>query len=165
MITITDLKFFLSGGSGNSDPDASLGGDKSSQEIASNVLSNLFDEVSGDEHTEGDIEFRCLFVKNDSAETAYNVKFWIENNTTSEEDTLNIGLDLAGVGDVADTVEDEETAPAVAFETADGQPNALVLGNLEAGESYPIWVKRIVSAGSTPEAGNQATLEIYVDTL
>jgi hypothetical protein len=163
----SDLKFFLSGGAANSDPDAALGGDKSSVEITSDSLSNLFDEVTGDEHTAGDTEYRCLFVKNDSAETAYNVKLWIDSNTTSAEDTLNIGLDLTGVGDEADTIADESTAPdpAVTFSAAADQDNALDLGDLAAGESYPIWVKRIVSAGSTPQANNAATLKVYVDTL
>jgi hypothetical protein len=166
-ILATDLKFFLSGGAANSDPDASLGGAKSSVAIVTNVLNNLFDSVSGDEHTAGDTNYRCIFIKNDSAETAYNVKFWIDSNTTSAEDTLTIGLDLTGVGDTADTVVDEDTAPdpAVTFVTAVDQANALSLGDMTTGQSYPVWIKRVVTAGSTPQANNVATLKMFCDTL
>ena len=109
----------------------------------------------------------CLFVKNDSAETAYNVKLWIDSNTTSSEDTLTIGLDLTGVGDTADTVADESTAPspAVTFSAAANQGAGLSLGDMTTGQSYPIWVKRVVTAGSTPQAANEATLKVYCDTL
>lgn len=48
-ITATDIQFRLSGGSGNTDVNASLGGAKSSTQITSASLHNLFDQVSGDE--------------------------------------------------------------------------------------------------------------------
>lgn len=163
----TDILFNLSGGASNTDPDASLGGAESSTQITSDSLSNLFDEVTGDEHTAGDTEYRCFYVKNNSAETAYNVKVWIDSNTTSSEDTITIGLDLAGAGGTADTIADESTAPdpEVTFSTADGQANALSLGDMTAGQSYGVWVKRVVSAGSTPQANNSATIKVYADTL
>ena len=166
-VLASDIKFYLSGGASNSDVNASLGGAKSSTAITDDTLNNLWDDVSGDEHTAGDTEYRCLFVKNDSAETAYNVKLWIDTNTTSAEDTFNIGLDLTGVGDTADTVGDESTAPdpAVTFSAAANQGAALSLGNMTTKQSYPIWIKRIVTAGSTPQAANEAILKVYVDTL
>lgn len=166
-VLASDIKFYLSGGASNDNPNAALGGAKSSVEIVTDTLSNLFDEVTGDEHTAGDTNYRCLFVKNDSAETAYNVKLWIDSNTTAVDDTLNIGLDLAGQGDTADTIADEDTAPdpAVTFSAAATQAAGLDLGDMAPGVSYPIWVKRIVSAGSTAQANNAATLKIYVDTL
>ncbi len=163
----SDLKLYLSGGAANSDPNAALGGAKSSVAVVDNTLNNLFDDVTGDEHTAGDTEYRCIFVKSDSALTAYNVKVWINSNTTSGEDTLNIGKDLSGPSDTADTIADESTAPdpAVTFSAAASQAAGLALGNLAAGQSFAIWVKRIVSAGSTPQANNAATLEVYTDTL
>ena len=166
-VIASDIKFYLSGGAGNSDPDVSLGGAKSTTEITDNSLNNLFDNVSGAEHVVGDTEYRCFFVKNDSAEVAYNVKIYIETNTPAVDDTAEIGLDLAGVGDSADTVADEDTAPspAVTFSTANSYANALDIGTLGAGQSHAVWVKRIVSAGSTAQANNTATLKVSVDTL
>jgi hypothetical protein len=166
-IVAENLDFFLSGGATNTDPNASLGGIISSTEVVDNSLSNLFDEVTGDEHTAGDISYRCIYFKNSSAETAYNVKLWIESNTTGADSAITIGLDLAGVNGTADTIPDEKTAPdpAVTFVTADGQANALSLGNMTAGQVYAFWIKRVITAGSTPQANDTAQLKIYVDTL
>lgn len=166
-VLASDIKFYLSGGAANSNVNASLGGAKSSVAIVDDTLNNLWDDVSGDEHVAGDTEYRCFFVKNDSAETAYAVKLWIDTNTTSTEDTFTIGLDLTGVGDTADTAADESTAPdpAVTFSAAANQAGALSLGNMTTGQSYPIWVKRVVTAGSTAQAANEAILKVYVDTL
>ncbi|MBU2025327.1 MAG: hypothetical protein ABIC19_00625 [Patescibacteria group bacterium] len=161
----TDLKLKLSGGAANSDPNASLGGAVSSEDITDNTLNNLFDDVLGDEHLAGDINYRCVFIKNNSAETAYNVKVWIESNTTGEDSEIQIGEEAAG-GSPVQEIADEDTAPsAISFSTADGQANALVLGDMAAGAVYAIWIKRIVSAGSTPQANDTAQLEVHCDTL
>ena len=162
----TDLKFFLSGGAGNSDPDASLGGVISATEVVDDTLNNLFADVSGAEHAVGSTKYRCIYLVNDSASVAYNVKLYIDSNTTAVDDTINIGKDLAGVDGTADTVANEDTAPdpAVTFTTADGYANAIDLGDIPAGEKYAFWIKRIVSAGDTAQADNEATLKVAVDT-
>lgn len=163
----TDLKCFLSGGASNSDQNASLGGIISSTEVVDNTLHNLFDEVTGDEHTAGETNYRCIYFKNNSAETAYNSKLWIESNSTGADSAITIGLDLAGLNGTADTIADEDTAPspAVTFSTANGQSNALQLGDIPAGQKYGIWIKRVITAGSTPQANDTAVLKCYVDTL
>ena len=163
----TDLKCLLSGGASNSDPNASLGGIISSTEVVDDTLNNLFDEVTGDEHTAGETNYRCIYFKNNSAETAYNAKVWIESNSTGADSAITIGLDLAGLNGTADTVANEDTAPspAVTFTTADGQANALQLGDVPAGQIYGIWIKRVITAGSTPQANDTAVLKCYIDTL
>ena len=166
-ILATDLKFFFSGGGANDDPNASLGGAKSSVAITDNTLNNLFDDVSGTEHTAGDIEYRCLFVKNDSAETAYDVRVYISSNTPAADDSIKVGKDLTGVGDTADTVANENTAPdpAVTFSLATSYADGLLLGDMTTGQSYPIWIERTVVVGTTAQANNAATIQAAVDTL
>lgn len=51
-----EIKFYLTGGAANDDPNASLGGAISSVEIASGNLHNLFDKVTGDESSAGDVD-------------------------------------------------------------------------------------------------------------
>lgn len=162
----TDLKFFLSGGAGNSDPDASLGGVISATQVVDDTLNNLFADVSGAEHAVGSTKYRCIYLVNDSASVAYNVKLYIDSNTTAVDDTINIGKDLAGVDGIADTIANEDTAPdpAVTFTTADGYANAIDLGDIPAGQKYAFWIKRIVSAGDTTQADNEATIKVAVDT-
>lgn len=161
----TDILFKHSGGAANADPNASLGGVISSVSVTDNTLLNLFDNVTGDEHTVGDTEYRCFYVKNNSAETAYNVKIWIETNTQAADDTLNIGKETV-IGSPVQVVANESTAPTgISFLTAAGQSNAILLGDMTAGTVYGIWLKRIVSPGSTAQASNSAQIKIYVDTL
>ena len=165
-ITSTDLKYLLSGGASNNDPNASLGGAVSSTEVTDNTLNNLFDDISGDEHEAGDTEYRAIFVKNAHAtDTAYNVKIWIESNTTAADDSIQIGKESA-LGSPIQTITNESTAPTgITFSTADGQSNAISIGNMAAGQVMGIWVKRIVTAGNTPQANNEATLKIYADVV
>ena len=165
-IVASDIKFYLSGGAANSDPNAALGGVISSIEVTDDSINNLFDDVDGQEHTDGDTEYRCIYVKNNSAETAYNVKIYIDTNTPAVDDTLEIGKDLAGVDGTADTISDEDTAPspAVTFSSANGYSNGLSIGTMTAGQVIAIWVKRIVSAGSTAQSNNSAILKVSVDT-
>jgi hypothetical protein len=58
------IVFRLSGGAGNTDPAASLGGVMSSTAVGSNTL---FDTVSAAEALSGDTEYRCYYVKNTNA--------------------------------------------------------------------------------------------------
>ena len=164
-IVEADLLCLLSGGADNTDPNASLGGVVSTTEVVDDTLHNLFDEVTGDEHTAGETNYRAIYLKNDSAETAYNVKFWIESNSTGADSAITIGKE-ASSGSPIQTVADEDTEPtAISFVTADGQANALALGDMAAGVVYGIWIKRVITAGSTPQANDTATLKCYVDTL
>lgn len=164
-ILSTDLKFYLSGGASNSDPNAALGGAISSTEVVDNTLNNLFDDITGDEHTAGDTEYRAFFFKNNSAETAYNAKIWIETNTNAADDTLEIAKEIA-LGSPIQTVANEGTAPTgLSFTSAAGQANAISIGTMTTGTVMGVWVKRIVSAGSTPQATDTAQLKVYVDTL
>lgn len=161
----SDIKVYLSGGASNDNPNASLGGAVSSTEIVDDTLHNLFDEVSGAEHLVGSTEYRALFVKNDSAETAYNVKVFIDSNTTGVDSSLEIGKE-ATIGSPKQTIANETTAPTdITFSTADGVGNAIVLGDMTAGTYYMVWLKRIISAGETPQANDTAVIKFYVDTL
>ena len=76
--------------------------------IIDDTLNNLFDDVSGGEHAAGDINYRCLFIKNDSAETASNVKVYLESNTPAVDDSVEIGKDLSIPSNTADTIADEK---------------------------------------------------------
>ena len=63
-ITSSDLEFYLSGGSSNSNPNAALGGAISSSAITNASDNNLFDDVTGDEADSGDSEYRCSYINN-----------------------------------------------------------------------------------------------------
>lgn len=83
-IGVSDISFVLSGGTGNSDPLLSLGGDPS----ATAVTGGLFNDISEEQTEDGYTDFRCIYVANDSgADTLYEVKAYID-------ETVSGGVDL-----------------------------------------------------------------------
>ena len=165
-IANTDIIFRLSGGAGNTDVNASLGGVKSTTAVTTNVVDNLFDSVSGTESAAGDTEYRCIYFHNAHGTlTAQNSKVYITSNTTSANDTIDIGIGSAAINGTEQTVANESTAPtSVTFSAPTTYATGIALGNIPAGQHIAIWIRRIVDAGAGAKDNNVATLEIGVDT-
>jgi hypothetical protein len=142
-----DIEYRLSGGAANADPAASLGGAMSSVELGS----NFWDAVSDAERVAGDTEYRCLYVINNGADPAYNVKIWIQADPSNCDHEIALGGE--GLNGTAETVGGEGSAPSgESFSAAASEGAALSIGTLAAGEYYPVWEKRIVGAGETAGA-------------
>lgn len=165
-IESTDLLFFLSGGAGNSDPDASLGGIISTTQITDASDNNLFDDVTGDEASSGDTEYRGLYLKNNHGSiTLQNSKLWFSSNTTSTDDTLNMALAGEGVNATMETIADESTAPVgETFSAPASKAAGLSVGNVPAGQIYGIWLQRVVNSSAAAINGNSATFNWEGDT-
>lgn len=165
-ILSTDLLFFHSGGAGNSDPNASLGGIISTTQITDASDNNLFDDVTGDEASSGDTEYRGFYVKNNHGTiTLQNSKIWFSSNTTSADDTLNMALDGGGVDATMETIADESTAPSgESFSAPASKGAGLDTGDLTAGQVYGIWLERVVNASASAVNGNSATISWEGDT-
>ncbi len=163
-ITSADLKFHLSGGAANSDPDASLGGDVSTTEIVNDSLNNLFDKVLGDEAHGGDIEYRGFYIKNTHGSlTLEAAVVWIKTNTPGG-DSVQIGIE-ATKGSGKQTITNESTAPAaIGFYSAADKDNGLALGDLAPGDVYLIWVKRVVPADCVAYDSNYFEIKVEGDT-
>jgi len=149
-IVASDVKKYLSGGAGNSNPAASLGGVISSTEVVDNTLNNLFALAPASEADAGSIKYRGFFIKNTHATLTYkSVVIYISSNTPSGSTEVKIGLALED-GSPMDTIANEDTAPdpAVTFSTADGIGNALSIGDIAPGASKGIWVKWDITAGA-----------------
>ena len=119
--------------------------------LTDDALNNLWDDVSSGDASAGDTEYRCTYVKNTHGSLSVaNVK--VEIDTDPTESNFEIALGAAGKNGTETEVANEDTAPSgPVFGTT-----ALSLGTLAAGDFYPIWVKRIVSAGAgaaTPDSG------------
>lgn len=143
------MSWYYSGGAANSDPDASLGGAKSSVAVGE-TLNDLFDDVSGAESDAGDTEYRCLYFMNETGATLENCRAIIQSQP-SGDDSFQIGKDLAGNSGTADTIADEDTAPdpAVTFDDAEDYDNGIDLGTLADDDYFAIWVKRTVPSSAT----------------
>ena len=165
-ITSTDLKFHLSGGAANSDPNAALGGAISTTQIVDATVANLFDNVSSAESAAGDTEYRCFYVKNTHATlTLQAAKVYIQTNTPSADTSAEIGLGTSAVHGTEQTVANESTAPSgVTFSTAAGSGNALSIGNIPAGQHKAIWLKRIVNAAAAAYNSDSVIIRVEGDT-
>lgn len=165
-IASSDIKYYLSGGNSNTDPNAALGGAISTTQITDATVANLFDNVSSAETTAGDTEYRCFYVKNTHGSlTLQSAKVYINTNTPSSDTSAEIGLGTSAVNGTEQTVANESTAPtSVTFSTAAGSGNALSIGNIPAGQHKAIWVKRIVNAGAAAYNADSVIIRVEGDT-
>ena len=165
-IVSSDIKERLSGGASNSDPNASLGGAKSSTEVTDNTTHNLWDVVSSAESSAGDTEYRCIYVHNAHGSlTLQNAKVWIQTNTPSSDTSVEIGLGTSAVNATEQGPVAEGTGPSgVTFSTAAGEGNALSIGNIPSGQHKAIWIKRIISASASAANDDSYVLSYSGDT-
>lgn len=166
-VVSSDLKFYLSGGGSNTDPNAALGGVISSTEVSATAMNNLFDNVSDAEATAGDTEYRCAYIVNtNGTDTLNSAAIYIQSNTPSGDSALNIGLDPVGNGDgstdgIAATIANESTAPAgVTFSAAADSGSALAIGTLGPGEGRAVWFRRVIGAAAASQASDPFTLRV-----
>ncbi len=170
-ITTTDIKFLLTGGASNTDPNSSLGGAISSTEISSGSLHNLFDKVTGDEAITGTIEYRCIGVKNDNALIDWEaVKVYITSNTIGG-DSIDIGVEKPSDSAVQ-TITNETTAPsAISFSAPSTRAAGLTCTSQTGGsgvvvskEWVGVWLRRTVPQGCPAKDNNSVTIEVSGDT-
>ena len=164
-IISTDIQYRLSGGSGNTDVNASLGGVKSSTSVGTG-LHNLFDVVSSAEASSGDTEYRCVYIHNNHGTlTMQSAKIWIVTNTPSTDTSIEIALGSSAVNGTEQTIANENTAPTgVTFSAPSSLGTALSIGDIPAGQHKAVWIKRIVNAGAAAYNDDSATIRTQCDT-
>jgi hypothetical protein len=165
-IVANDIKFYLSGGAGNSNPNASLGGDISTTEITTATLHNLFDIVASAEAEAGDTEYRCFYVRNTHGSlTLQDAKVWISGDNSGADAAIAISLATQGVNGTAATIANEDTAPAgQTFTTPVAEGAALTIGDVPQGQHQAIWVRRVITAGAAASNNNNVTFTVKGDT-
>lgn len=150
-----EIRCYLSGGATNSNQHAALGGVISTHDdIPTEVLGNLFSDVSAAEATAGSVKYRCYYVKNTGVDTWFSVDVWVQTDTPSAGTEIDIGLDPAGAGNgvstgVATTVANETTAPGGVVFTHPTSSPGVSIGDLTAGQCAAVWLRRTVTAGAT----------------
>lgn len=110
-VTEADVKFLFSGGTNNSDPAQSHGGAPGA-EIPVPTAARIFDNVSNSELRAGAVDYRCIYVKNESPTTWQAVRAWLAANTPAASTEVRMALDAAAVGSDAALLADETVRPA-----------------------------------------------------
>ena len=86
------INFYLSGGSNNNNPNLSLGGMPSKYAVALSGTNNLFDNVTAEQAKNGNIEYRCFYIFNDSVDKyLYNCSVYLIQ-TGSEASNVELGI-------------------------------------------------------------------------
>lgn len=94
MIKASDISLNLSGGSTNTNPNLSLGGDPSAYEISAS-LQNLFNNVTAEDSASGYVDYRCFYVfNNNGSDSLYNCSVYFDNILDANPQ-LQLGLFLA----------------------------------------------------------------------
>lgn len=166
-IAATDILYRFSGGSGNTDPNACLGGVMStSTEITTNVTHNAFDVVSGAESLAGDTEYRGFYCLNNHGSLASQAThLYISSQTSSSGTSLEMALAGEGLNATMETISTEGDAPAgETFSSPSTYAAGLDMGNIPFGQRYGFWLKRIVNASTAAMNDDTCTINIDLDT-
>lgn len=118
-----------------------------------NAANELFDDVPKSEAADGDVEYRCIYIKNrHGSSSATALAIWVQQQAGLAEN-IQLGLDPGGKNSTPSAVANENTAPAgVTFANYDSIFAPLSIGTLLAGDYYPVWVRRTVLAEVGPTA-------------
>lgn len=144
---VTDIKYYLSGGINNSDPNLSLGGQISNTE-AGQAPHNLFDYISPEEAADGDVEYRCIYVKNTNvSETLYGAVLYVSSETTSVSTTVHLAYDDVGIQSIVNE-STEPNSPYLSFTKPLTKADGIVLGDIEPAGTKMIWLRWTVTAGA-----------------
>jgi hypothetical protein len=160
-----DIQYRLSG---DGTPNGSLGGAIHANAVTDNTDNNLFDDVSGAEHTAGDIEYRCIYVRNGHGSlTLTSAVVWIQSDTTGADSDISIAVGTAAINGTEQTIANEGTAPSgVSWsDAATSRAAGLALGDLPTGQHKAVWIRRTITAGSTPQAADTCIIQAGGDTL
>lgn len=166
-IAASDMLFRLSGGSGNSDPNAALGGVMSTSTVVTdNTTHNLFDVVSGTESAAGDTEYRGIYVLNNHGSlTSQSTHVHVSSQTSSADTALNMALAGEGLNATMETIGNENTAPGgESFTAPSSYATGLDMGNIPNGQRYGLWLQRVVNAAAAAVNDDTTTIQLGLDT-
>jgi hypothetical protein len=147
-----------------SDPRLSLGGYKSASPVPGNTFDNFFGEISqfllSKEIAEP--EYIGLIFKNESEYDIQGLILWFDYLTDVYSDitvaAVNLTLDANGLLKM-EHIPSRNSQPLYAdFYEADGQSNAVEIGDLEVGEMVGLWFCRILKSNLTTTVQADATL-------
>lgn len=166
MISELNLRYFLSGGTGNTNPALSLGGAISGVAVSD----TLFPRVSGDQARAGLVTHRCIYFKNEDADLnglLDPIRLWIDQLSTGADDEIDLGVDPVGKNFAAQLITDDETPPVgVTFSRPTSKGSGIALdAPLGQGDYQAIWVRRTVNAGAARTDASVASWRIEGDTI
>ncbi len=144
-----------------------LGGAITVNEVTSSLIHDVFDVVDSDGALFGEINYRCIYIKNtNSTITLETALAYIIINTVLSSTELAIGVGTSLVDGVEQVIPDEDTSPnGVIFVEDIGEENSIILGNLLPNTHRAIWLRRSIQASTPATDLDSATFRISGDTI
>lgn len=149
------LQLRLTGGASNADPNASLGGAMSSNQVSGTPMNNLFDNVSPEEASAGDVEYRAIDIYNNGDAAATAVKAYLDPVTTSPKTEIDLGLDAT-----TQSIAGEGEAPGGVSFSHYTSASKLTISDIAASSAQRIWLRRTVTEGAANLNNDTCTLKI-----
>ena len=155
------FKLKLSGGQSNTDPALSVGGAISDTEVSVTELHNIFDGIDGPDAAAGQVDYRAVFVQNDSFESL-NVKVYLSDNYDSGSQPSGVDSDISiGISTSKNSNALTGSPPSgVAFSQPVDAASARDMGAMNHGEYRVLYIRREVAAGAFVQ--DEARFEITV---
>ncbi|MCP4607752.1 MAG: hypothetical protein GY845_03405 [Planctomycetes bacterium] len=192
-ITESDIKLHLTGaasdGGTQTDPNSSFGNYKSSTAIINDSDENLFDDVSGDEASTGDTEYRCYCIRNEHGSLDFtDAKIYLSDAVIGGTNSVEFAVEVPATANLTDgnaqTIANESTPPASinttnhngvgsgisAWSTATTKSTGIALSlgahdaDLGVNEVVFVWVKRIIAAGAAAASAVAMAITIEGET-
>lgn len=120
-----------------------------------NTVNATFGNISAIDSLQGRIFYRCFYVKNTGLGIAYDVRLWLRKDTDGA-DVLSLCLDPVGKngtarGPLFDENDTTNVLTGMTFSRPLAYGSALLLGDLDAGDYYAFWERRVIAAGNTTQ--------------
>lgn len=110
-------------------------------------LNGWYSDINLAEATAGSTAYRCMYIKNESAsDTLTGTVIYIATPTPCPSTHVELALGTSGLNGTEQVISSENIAPVGTTFVAPTVSVPLVIGDLAAGEYYPIWVKRVTTA-------------------
>ena len=149
--------FTLTGGASNTDPNASLGGVGSSQELSATALHNLFYSVPPPDTVGGaDVKYRAIDILNNGDATAKLVEFYVID-TTNSESAISIWYESSPGQSIAD----EDTEPIGASWSQPLAGSRQSISDIAAAGRARIWIRRTVDQNADNLTDDTAYLYVW----
>lgn len=159
----SDIGYFLSGGTSNTDINLSIGNQISNTLISTGLSNNLFPDVTPSQALAGVTRYRCFYVKNlNQTQSLQNPKIWIVTNTLSQFDEIDIAIGNAAKNASEPAIANENTAPPapIVFTHPTSEVVSLSLPTLNPNDYQSIWARITVQANANPIDNNATILRV-----
>jgi hypothetical protein len=158
---------FLSGGTSNTDPNLSLGGNISNTEITANNIHNLFRRITETEAGSGVTLYRLVYFKNANAtDTMRTPVAYLVRDTLSVDDLALYSPAQADKNTSESAIANEFTAPVgsrINFTAAATRSTGMLMVDLAPGEYIGIWLRITVNPGASIFPDNSFIFRIEVN--